>query len=123
MLELDAWIAEHVHGFKKVRRDIDREITGYGFDANNKFTRLPSPTTSPADAMRVLEKCANECGTVKLVKIGNWWVNDGEEFEGKSGSLPLAICLFAKKLFTATRNEANRSTDTQSNLQTQKRRH
>ena len=107
--ELDAWIAEHVFGFKKTRRDFDSAITGYGFDANNKFAVLPSPTTSPDDAMKVLEKCCDERFATSIQKNKVSWkvsriywgpfrMHESEVTFAET--LPLAICLFSKKLFS-----------------------
>lgn len=67
---------------------------------------IPHYTTSPADAMRVLERCVDESpyGSVTIYKAGDEWLiecKDGEVFESaQENTLPLAICLFARKLFS-----------------------
>lgn len=127
--ELDAWIAEHVMGAKwESGKKSDRMILageiifmrdknelraiGYGI----KF----SPTTDPAAAMQVLEKCA-EGGLnkgdfklpVSIFRRGDLqWVvcenTEGEEFTRdyvvvEATTIPLAICLFAKQLFSKSK--------------------
>lgn len=108
--ELDAWIAEYVMGCRLV--DMLRDLKDFTFlksDDSGVLLLMPgskklisfSPTTDPADAMMVLEKCveftslAISNGTTGFMisdmdKKSRWEIQD---------SLPLAICLFAKKLF------------------------
>ncbi len=62
------------------------------------------PSTDPAAAMQVLEKCADKLddpkkynpGVSPITKSGGqWWVGNQH-----AETLPLAICLFAKQLFS-----------------------
>lgn len=110
--ELDAWIAEHVFG---ATRALDK---GYGSGRSDdklahtiRFTKevgwisCPNYTTDPAAAMMVLEKCCGKIGPGSDVEIclrfGVWNVSEwrANKIEEEAGTLPLAICLFAKKLF------------------------
>lgn len=123
--ELDAWIAEHVMGWKRVEKFVDLssshfnvrddgEVLAYGWPENLGITF--APTTDPAAAMAVLEKCAEKAyaciqktrpgdstldrvhghyNVRKLDRTGMW--EPGIIANAKT--LPLAICLFAKKVF------------------------
>lgn len=116
--ELDAWIAEHVIGFEfpclfeptgangEICCKCNHHIS---FDRHH----FPHPTTDPAAAMQVLEKCANSNavgvqGNVEIYQEpegGKWAVCFNAAYQDKcvepvfGNTLPLAICLFAKKLF------------------------
>jgi len=100
--ELDKWIAENVMGL--VWRGCG---CNSWFDPKNKMeiSYNLSPTTDPAAAIKVLEKCA-EMFPVEI-RIGNYdkgryFVGTDYDFDmthGKAETLELAICLFAKKLF------------------------
>jgi len=73
---------------------------------------LFKPTTEPAAAMQVLEKCIDELGWHRIVWFGqtvdgNYFVNHADAepmaecFCGvEAETLPLAIALFANKLFS-----------------------
>lgn len=65
-----------------------------------------SPTTSPADAMAVLEKCAEEVGCYQIhIESEPWSVSCGKpgvEY-AKAETLPLAICRFALQLFSTSK--------------------
>jgi len=110
--ELNAWIAEHVMGWSKEKLG---QLSCAGTFANQggevyihdkgSYVRLFHPTTDPAAAMQVLERCVDVAtATIRKQSDGSfcvWWT-DSETMEenyiiGKT--LPLAICLFAKKLF------------------------
>ena len=86
MRELDAWIAEHAMGLSCIRAATFRPTTDYGA------------------TMEVLEKCVERL--LNNVEIfGNnrdRFVVSGpnEAFESEAATLPLAICLFAKQLFS-----------------------
>lgn len=122
--ELDAWIAEHVMGFEerpcyRGSARIEgmtfyvangRSVTGEASKGNHQF---PKYTTDPAAAMEVLKKCAEECDMPIEIdrkrdkKTGNWRIESGTMAQGllaiappECNTLELAICLFAKKLFT-----------------------
>jgi hypothetical protein len=127
--ELDAWIAKHVFGCKpKPIRIKDGRKTirvEYHCLCNPShavgWSQIFKYSTDPAAAMMVLEKCCehnthgNYCCVTKSLpcdsmidkKNGHWNVGvlDGEGMHifgtsGNAKTLPLAICLFAKKLFT-----------------------
>jgi len=127
MRELDAWIAENVFGNFKVikvsprrwdcRYGITPEIkdgVGYGpaFKSESEARAMmlvaghcKNYTTDPAAAMEVLKKCSTEKRITIAVwrDAGNWYCNNatGGNFYGEADTLELAICLFAKQLFTA----------------------
>ena len=113
--ELDSWIAESIMGCKKVwiLRDL-KDFTFIESKDSGVLLLLPSsknilpfkPTTDPAAAMMVLEKCCEqEKGTsIAIHKRGEWAVCSVGRTPNMSHAktLPLAICLFAKKLFSPT---------------------
>jgi len=109
--ELDAFIAEHVMeatwcgpnlllaGELIFKKDRNALITiGY---PNGRFT----PTTDPAAAMEVLERCVSESPQhkIEILKAGDEWLlqyKDGCVYEtAQDATLPLAICEIARKLF------------------------
>jgi hypothetical protein len=148
--ELDAWIAEHVMGWKWMRFDAPAAAVNSGKKRDKWCQLVPpfekwyqqpqlngvicncaiegmpdwtdlsvfKPSTDPAAAMQVLEKCA-ENGVlngefklpVSIFRRGDlqWVVSENTEDEEESidrtyivveaPTLPLAICLFAKELF------------------------
>lgn len=121
--ELDAWIAENVMGKKAISRDGQRPTKG---TEDDYFVRewihisgsLPRYTTDPASAMLVLEKCAEKrtaegydvyrpdatlCVSAPHPDWENKWVimSDASGTSvAEAGTFPLAICLFAKQLFS-----------------------
>ena len=103
--ELDAWIAEHVFG---ATRAIDKGFAcgdcddrhTVRFNKDEGWTACPLYTTDPAAAMQVLERCAEKLGflpDIKKSRIGYAWIYGGAA--SNADTLPLAICLFAKRLF------------------------
>ena len=110
--ELDAWIAENVMGLKvkwqKTFLQIDPWIihpikNGYTQEICRQYT------LDPAAAMEVLKKCVLRLGDTKFTiefAASLWFVesydslNDSVEKTARAKTLELAICLFAKKLFT-----------------------
>lgn len=106
--ELDAWIAEHVMGMKVISKYDPRPTVG---TEDDYFVRewidvshsLPHYTTSDADALAVLRKCLEKSAfglaiqdTTKGYSISfkiDW------SHEAHAETLPLAICLFARKIF------------------------
>jgi len=121
--ELDACIAEHVMGWTKVAGTnsldhpgrftvlADRILIGQNMGA--RIIEY-NPTADPAAAMAVLEKCVAKCDEsgdsvdisistpdggfeVGRMQVGFEW---NIELNTKSKTLPLAICLFAKQLFS-----------------------
>lgn len=125
MRELDAWIAEHVFGYRwfafeggKGNRFCDLQIPstfqerhgGIQCDAplvgyERDIGGVPRYSKEARPALEVLEKCFDKVGLIDAHRvkcgefnfcIGATYVTDSE-VEAKT--LPLAICLFAKKLF------------------------
>jgi len=115
--ELDVWIAKELFGWDFSEKGWcmsalqHRQMNGfyYGFPPDSiQYKgcalphRAPDYTTDPAAAMQVLEKCIAMVEDVHILwhleRRGYCVCWDGvREF---SDTLPLAICLFAKKLFS-----------------------
>lgn len=113
LTELDAFCAEHVMGWRKVGclRDYcsgsflcntDADVLAFDFPQ-----RTFKPTTDPAAAMKVLERCCeieHDDATVEICKTsGGWRILNRDRSKNMStvfsSTLPLTICLFAKNLF------------------------
>lgn len=130
LIELNAWIGEHVmkatpamlayaasadekggamfESATILKRDIKKfceECPQYHYVERAVW---PHYTTSKADAMDVLEVCLNyarenACDTFISKGLRNFWIRTvkGDRHRyGDAESLPLAICMFAKELFT-----------------------
>ena len=88
--ELDAWI--------------DRNL----FETSKRFSSIaPTYTTSSYFAMDVLKKCLSKLPDDAHICINDLpevWCNDnnGTQWSGQAETLELAICLFAKQLFSQT---------------------
>ena len=109
--ELDAWLAEHVMGF--VRCEMGwQEWCAAGKDKKGRkqerllFTKCFeawSPTTKPADALSVLEKCIVKydarIAASKHPKLEVVVWCEGLGVEVTAPTLALAICLFAQQVF------------------------
>lgn len=95
MRELDAWIAEHVMGWHISRY-------GQGSYIHNHW----QPTESPSDAMAVLERCAEKCPVAIDKNRTGWTVCRIDHLTATQlthgDTIPLAICLFARKVFSAS---------------------
>jgi hypothetical protein len=123
--ELDAWIAKHVMGC-----ELEKEI-GFRYNDGTeswgnspeytvqKFNKYKSegiadcllerpntyefqPSTDPAAAMMVLEKCGTKTEPHECMYMGmidGEWIVGHSAVEASASTLPLAICLFAKQLF------------------------
>lgn len=121
--ELDAWIAEHVFEWQRQSFDnghakhnllvrdkfrTDKFVKHGWIDGNKLVETFPKYTTDPAAAMLVLEKCCEIDGMDAIVEIAktttSWRVFNRDKSKDQcttfANTLPLAICLFAKKLFT-----------------------
>lgn len=109
--ELDAWIAEHVMELKKSDTQVDCDsfkLSGNGDVWIRKEMLSPiqkfRPTTNPADAFEVLKRCAIRAeGSIHIAVIGDYFniaCRDTKPNDFMDPTLELAICLFAKKLFT-----------------------
>lgn len=106
MRELDAWIAENLfggihHQEKPYREGIDTSLLAMWQGEMDCLVSGWRPTTEPASAMLVLEKCRCVDG-VHLSppspdKICEIW---GGGVRAYADTLPLAVCLFAKQLFS-----------------------
>ena len=119
--ELDAWIAEHVMGWRRVQsaeshrtEEIVSRVEGDGLCSfNEPWQPQPGgvffqqwryfiPTTDPAAAMMVLEKCAKkQAVNVWYSTVHKQWAaaDSGCFHTQYAETLPLAICMFAKKLY------------------------
>lgn len=112
--ELDLFCAIKVFGYTKCR-------TGFRLNASDGRTYYDgasllwwaddcgaqsacwSPTTDPAAAMAVLEKCAEKTESSECLYLGivgkEWVVGlESMQIEAVARTLPMAICLFAKKI-------------------------
>lgn len=112
--ELDAWIAEHVMGLVPYKNGITEASKNWWIDkSKDEIKQKFNPTTDPAAAMEVLKKCAEkmeeEYDDSRSIAINKerlteiWFVSETDVANGISESAKtpeLAICLFAKKLFT-----------------------
>lgn len=123
--ELDAWIAEHVMGWKRCksihsldyanRYAIDTTGAIYRHNPKRRDTRMSlfHPSTDPAAAMEVLKKCIAKCNedgasldldlneqSKTLINKMHYGVSYESSLDEEGETLELAICLFAKKLFT-----------------------
>ena len=122
MRELDAWIAASVLGIKETSEpdkwtDTDEDIFWHRNELNRATARAVfigkaylqygetsfshswskfQPTTDPADAMKVLERClsSKESESLGLRLLAEFLVKEDLKFS------PLSICLFARNLFT-----------------------
>lgn len=125
--ELDAWVGTTLFGYVRIKKVPDptdnRQISGSLYSPQgithdcNQESYIPSYSNNPSDAMDVLEVCAKKRteswseyrpdATLIIHAPREEWENqwivasDAEcSIEAKGDTLPLAICLFAKKLFT-----------------------
>jgi len=104
--ELDAWIAEHVMGWKIHNRNTAHYVDADKVNSSDYILRAAynwSAVNTPNVAMEVLKKCIEHCGFFDALLIGQ--TADGNYFVGHNAAsveaptIELAICLFAKKLF------------------------
>lgn len=103
--ELDAWIAEHVMGWKRG----PQWGNGNGEWLNGEIPvctwhTAPQFCTNPVAAMALLEKCAKKAVSISIVPQSNGgWIIYAHGIDTnmvEADDLPLAICLFAKKLYS-----------------------
>lgn len=110
--ELDAWVGVNIFGMKPIHRDGPKPTKGTEDDYFivewvNISGSLPHYSTDPAAAMQVLEKCHEICcvetgiyenisGSIR----GNFARSVYRDITIEAKTLPIAICLFAKKLFS-----------------------
>lgn len=112
--ELDAWIAIHLFGwiiFPTTKEWIDAgSPTGWTIEVSDQspHNEIAHYSTNRADAMLVLEKCAKkETVTIEVSLDGKqFWIarldteSRNEDFCKVAETLPLAICRFAKQIFS-----------------------
>lgn len=121
--ELDVWIAEHVMGFKSTKTPDDafdsNERLSFSGSASRRFMvsttyqyngkgkwwhqwHYYEPTTDPAAALEVLKKCYQTLSicSCKTPNGFKFWFPSEYNSAIESEALELAICLFAKKLFS-----------------------
>lgn len=110
MRELDVFIAQKVFG--KEVDFVNQWIINRFKDGGRSVENLPQYTLDKAAAMQVLERCVKECWRKNhsdVVILGDksftvaWRLDDYDyttEHDSTAETLPLAICLFAKKLFS-----------------------
>jgi len=103
MRELDAWIA--VNLFNAENDQNWQEFLIGNSPAWNKdgSDNCFSPTTDPAAAMEVLKKCYDQPLSICTCKSPDgykFWLPNGFSIALNAPTLELAICQFAKKLFT-----------------------
>lgn len=93
MRELDAWIARNLFewDYSNFMWWKNHEIVAYN---------LPQFTISKADAMNVLEKCVEQSQLTMQKPGTHWQIWNRVNHHVTAETLPLAICLFAKKLFS-----------------------
>jgi len=119
---LDAFIAEHVMGWQLVTTLHDIVTPGQFFarsDGVFVFKRGSElrnfhPTTDPAAAMEVLKKCGEELyGHGVAIEIRNYnrqgWTVMAQSRGNTAETIELAICYFAKQLFTKDGNAPTHS--------------
>lgn len=118
MRQLDNWIAEHVMEWTVKYGDVEQQLC---YDRNGKFVYLNfRPTIDAGSAMEVLKKLNTrlDCEDVAFGYCpgmewsgGNWYLysifreNRSEigQWRVNGETLELAICLFAKKLFSTVK--------------------
>lgn len=110
--ELDNWIAFRIMGWRifkttpewvEAGKPLGRKITV--LDQDPRF-KIPAFSTTPMLAMQVLEICCKKIGSTESIKIrwddGQWEVQEiGFDASAEvADTLELAICKFAKTLFS-----------------------
>lgn len=103
--ELKECIWTKVLGWSKWREEEYPHRLGWAKDNGEGEKRLDAdmddPTTDPGAAMAVLEKCG-EKETITLGVLKGKWCVTKATWSGlfvEAETLPIAICLFARKLF------------------------
>lgn len=107
--ELDAWIGLNVMGWTKGDVAPSKWFPDGWKDTwihpRGGAATLPQFTTNPAAALAVLEKCARRPpSTVITPKSDGSWIIHASGIDtclSKGETLPLAICLFARQIFSA----------------------
>jgi hypothetical protein len=113
MRDLDAWVAERVIG-NRVTGAPSALLVETLYETNDRMESLMMPsqrlknyTTDPAAAMQVLEKCHEQCcvetglfENISGSKRGHFARSVYKDVESEAETLSLAICHFAKQLFS-----------------------
>lgn len=120
---MNAWLAEHAMDWKRVKTPTAIVAGTFFWNKGDVLIHYQRnelkafrPTTDRADAMQVMEKCACETTNIEIdfrdgdtFAVGTYRRAGGIK-EAEADTLPLAIALFAKALFSkgdyplATRN-------------------
>ena len=108
--ELDAWIAEHVMGWRKVGLlanfiagtflcNTSADCLAHDWKKESRISTW-KPTTDTAAAMEVLKKCLSVQTEIHICQHweGTYGIIGRHDVVGET--FELAICLFAKTLFT-----------------------
>lgn len=112
---LDAWIAINLfdkHEFKP--HHINNSLCAFcnhgiefkghwNKDWQNISGSLPRYSTDPADAMQVLSRCVEEkrlAISISMRVASKTWTVFHGAYKAEAETLPLAICLFARALFS-----------------------
>ena len=111
--ELNEWIAEHVMGWRVASEPELQNIYRCGkwwipdgLDWREMRPHFPHYSSDPAAAMEVLQKCAVACCYLSIEALNGFWRVGNMQPNGEwskwsdAETLPLAICMFAKKLFS-----------------------
>lgn len=107
--ELDIFCAEKVMKWKRVETCGEFTAGNFLIQADGSLmaydspSRFFSPTSSPADAVAVLKECCHKKGchpTTKLYGGPTPWHIVSVSVEVKAATWELAICQFAKQLFS-----------------------
>lgn len=110
-ITLDAWIAEHVFGWKPDVANVGhnhQKVRGWWKwqEGDKRFTTyLPHFSTSSGDAMHVLKKCGERTAHIHISTFVNKWIVGSHALgnPARESTLELAICMFAKQLFSQTK--------------------
>lgn len=90
------------------REPCKKLLTGSNIEGIGDDIEFPKYSTDPAAAMDVLKKCFDKTGQIEVFRtqihpfkfgvVGKWLPS--ADYECEAETLELAICLFAKKIFT-----------------------
>lgn len=106
---LDAWVAKHVFEWTDIKMEnAQNEVSPFKPPYGRSpvgYSRLPHFSSFRSDAMLVLEKCAEHDSWPEFTRLnhvepkGSYvWYWNGTEYSATT--LPLAICKYAKQLFS-----------------------
>ncbi len=106
--DLDAWICEHIMGWTKIEPQRKNGPRGLGLNPKiSQYDYIPRYCTDQYYAMDVLKKCAEIqqigleiCTRSGMAEVYTTVDPDGDLTKAEAQTLELAICLFAKQLFS-----------------------